>query len=96
MDWNETPSPFERLCRLYEELREEQVLGDSAWCTRLPEFFPLIAQITDPAEQEQVRTLTADWIASIVNEESALDAEALLLNARAQHRRETAQDTSHE
>jgi hypothetical protein len=95
MDWNETPSPFARLCLLYEELREEQELGTSAWCTRLPEFFPLIAQITDPAEQEQVRALTADWISSIVNEESALDAQALLLDAAAQHRRVTEGDTSH-
>ena len=96
MDGNETPSPFDRLCHLVAELREEQEGGDSAWCTRLPECFPLIAQITDPAEQEQVRTLTADWIASIVNEESALDAEALLLHATEQHRRETARHTGDE
>ena len=94
MDWNEPPSPFDRLCLLYEELRAEQEEGNSAWYTRLPEFFPLIDQITDPAEQEQARALTADWISSIVNEESALDAQALLVEAQAQHRRETERPTS--
>jgi hypothetical protein len=75
-------SPFARLCHVLLTMRHAQENGNTAWRGLLPEVWPLIDQITDPGEQQHIRTLMAGWRRSQQAARQVLQAERVLIEAQ--------------
>ena len=78
----EEQTPFEHACTLLKDMIVLQQAGDPSWRERVPTFYSLIAQITDPADGWRLDSLVAQWLRHVTGQKVALQADLLLLQAQ--------------